>query len=226
MELSSPRFLQISTSNKIKIIDTIIILKLLIKKLNFEFPNNFYEEWVLYLIPVIDFNSYQRKNKFTYYDSDLANSLISRYNIKHKLFKVFDKNYITNDNSIDLVNTNYISNNIRYIFEFRRDSYERKKIIILKIDFIDKYQFTVIDKVLHSFLFEIPEDNLDLFNKKIWSYNEFNNLIVGIWADNQGLIMTDYVFSAPMKKIIYFDLFKKILLRIIVKMQSCKILEI
>jgi hypothetical protein len=213
------------TYNKLKVIDYIIILKLLIKKLDIEFPNNFYENWVLYLVPVIDFNSYEKRNRFTYCDNDLVNSLISKYNLKHKLFKVFDKNYINNNSIINLVNNNYINNNIRYIFEFRRDIFERKKLIILKIDFIDKYPCTIIDKVIHSFLFEIPEDNLDLLNKQKWTYNEFNSLIIDIWANNHGLIMMDYVFSNPMKKIIYLDLFKKILLRIIVKMQSCEMLE-
>jgi len=207
------------TYNKLKVIDYIIVLKLLIKKLNIEFPNNFYENWVLYLIPVIDFNTYEKRNRFTYCDNDLANNLISKYNLKHKLFKVFDKNFISNSCIIDLVNNNYINNNIRYIFEFRRDIIEEKKSIILKIDFIDKYPFTIIDRILHSFLFEIPEDNLDILNKQKWTYNDFNNLIIQLWEENRGLIMMDYVYSAsPMKKIIYFDLFKKILLRIIVKM--------
>ena len=215
------------TYNKLKVIDYIIILKLLIKKLDIEFPNNFYENWVLYLVPIIDFNFYEKKNIFTYCDNNFANNLISKYNLKHKLFKVFDKTYISTSYKIDLVNNNYINNNIRYIFEFRRDIIEGKKSIILKINFIDKYPCTIIDKVIHSFLFEIPEDNLDLLNKKKWTYNEFNNLIIQLWEESQGLIMMDYVyFSSPMKKIIYFDFFKKILLRIIVKMQSSKMMEI
>ena len=209
--------------NKLKIIDYIIVLKLLIKKINFEFPNNFYEEWVSYLIPYIDLNSYQKQNKFTYYDNDLACRLVSKYNLKDKLFKVFDKNYKDNNNLIDLVNNNYINNDITYTFEFRKDLLEQKKLIILKIKFIHKYYGTIIDRVMDSFLFEIPEENLEKLVKDKWTYNEFNNLIIQLWENNKGLIMVDYVYSAsPMKKLIYFDMFKKILLRIIGQVQSNK----
>lgn len=208
--------------NKLKIIDYIIILKLLIKKINVEFPNNFYQEWVSYLIPYIDLNSYQKKNKFTYYDNDLACRLISKYNLKDKLFKVFDKNYKDNNISKTFINNNYINNDITYTFEYRKDLLEQKKLIILKISFISKYCGTIIDRVIDSYLFEIPEECLYLLDSQKLSYNEFNNKMIKLWEDNQGMIMLDYIFAKPMKKLIYFDMFKKILFRIIGQQQSNK----
>jgi hypothetical protein len=52
--------------------------------------------------------------------------------------------------------------------------------------------------------------------KEYNSFNKFNNLCKLIWENNKGLLMDDYIFSNGIKKIIYYDLFKKIVLRLLI----------
>jgi hypothetical protein len=51
--------------------------------------------------------------------------------------------------------------------------------------------------------------------KYIDKYDIFNHFIIMIWEDNQGILMDDYIYSNPIKKIIYFELFKKVIKRLL-----------
>jgi hypothetical protein len=84
--------------NKSKLIDYLILLKLLIAKKNIYFPNNFYVWWVSYLLPVIDYRLYKNIGVDKYYRKMEFSSFINAYNIKYNLFKILNKKYKKIDN--------------------------------------------------------------------------------------------------------------------------------
>lgn len=195
--------------NKSKMIDYIICLKLIIKKLNIEMPNIFYEEWASYLVPSFN-NNY---NNYNNYNNIIMNSniFISSYNLNNKLLYTLNKEYYSK---------NYYSNpditvNIKKDKIFK----ENKNIILIDIYF-HKYYYILnfkIKYIIDKFMFEFPINILKMIlihkNKININFNYFNDLINLIWTDNSTVLMDDYIYCSAFKKIIYYDLFKKIVLR-------------
>jgi len=268
--------LPISGENKSKLIDYLILLKLLMEKKNMYFPNNFYIWWVSYLLPIIDYRLYKNIGYGNCYRKIDINSFVNAYNIKYKLFSIFNNKYSQTDNiyceifSNRIVNNNCIKNLDNYHVILGID--EKSPILYIdyilqiKINFIHKKYF-YFSEIIDTFVFEIPiletsfhELGFDLFsiyyskklsqyilkkyksdNSKINEYiknhrfflNEINNfspeekrfpnknkelLLFDKFNNNlfnnfYPIINNDYIFSSPMKKLIYLDLYKKVINR-------------
>jgi hypothetical protein len=126
-----------------------------------------------------------------------------KYNLIHYLFKI---------SNIDIKNIN--NKVITKIYYYSHSLYEEFKsnIICLKINFIKTY-FYVFNYNISSFTFEIPINDLKKL-KKLNTFILFDEYINNIWNNNNGILMYEYIISNPIEKIIYFELFKKIFLRI------------
>jgi hypothetical protein len=65
-----------------------------------------------------------------------------------------------------------------------------------------------------EYIYEIPI--VELCNLKyIKTYYVFNSYMQYIWEKYYGLYMFDYILSKPSNKIIYYELFKKIIIKFI-----------
>ena len=197
--------------NKTKIIDCLILLNLWMNKFNIYFPYNFYKELLLYLIPKIDIKLSLLKNDFfnMYYDYCSCDYFVAKYNIKHYLLYKINKIYLSKNN-------NYINNNIYTKITIFNNYYNDIKILDIKIYFINKY--AIFNNLINLFEFKLPIDMDYIFKniKEYNSFNKFNNLSKLIWENSKGLLMDDYIFSNGLKKIIYYNLFKKIVLRLLI----------
>jgi len=187
--------------NKIKynslIIDYIIILKQIMKSKNIYFPNNFYKEWLEYLLPIYSFN----ENNI-YYDYSNIMYFLQKYNINNGIFNIMFKN--NNSKLNDIYVSVYIVNNI-----IKHDN----SILYIKININKKYLYCIDYKIL-EYNFEIPM--IELYNlNNIKTYYIFDNYMCNIWEKYYGLYMYDYVLSKPSEKIIYYQLFKKIIIKFI-----------
>lgn len=250
--------------NKSKLIDYLILLKLLMIKKNMYFPNNFYIWWLSYLLPVIDYRLYKNIKVDKYYRKMDINSYVNTYNIKYNLFKILNKTYKKIDNinceifCNKIVNNNCIKNLDDYhdIYDFNEKNpiFYIDYIVQIKINFIRKI-FFIFSELIDSFIFEIPiikkyNGRNEKINEYIKNYgiflNEINNLSENnrkaqsndlLWTSmqkfqnkNQQLLLfdkfnddlfnnfypiinNDYIFSSPIKKLIYLDLYKKVINR-------------
>lgn len=193
--------------NKSKVIDYIICLKLIIKKINIEMPNIFYKEWISYLLP--SFN-----NKYNSYNNIImnANIFISSYNLNNKLLHILNKEYSRKEY--------YINPDITVTIKKNKIFTANKNIILINI-YLHKYYYILkfkIKYIMDKFMFELPINILNIIllyknnNNKI-DFNYFNNAMTLIWTDNSTMLMDDYIYCNAFKKIIYYDLFKKIILK-------------
>jgi hypothetical protein len=96
----------------------------------------------------------------------------------------------------------HISNN-----KMKNDNY----ILYVEINFYKKYLY-IIDYTLIKYIFEIPIIDLDNI-KNIKTFILFDNYMIQIFEKYYGLFMLEYILSKPYNKIIYYQLFKKIILR-------------
>lgn len=105
--------------NHSKMIDYILLLRLIMHNKGFYFHNNFYIEWVYYLLPYI-----KPSSNYEYNDYNNYRYIICKYNINHNLFDIsnnkniyknieFDNNYTM---EIDIKNKNNIENIQMLIF--------------------------------------------------------------------------------------------------------------
>ena len=193
--------------NRSKMIEYLILLKLLMNKYNIEFPIIFYKEILLYLTPTLNINIHLTKyllyNK--YYDYCNSNYFITKYNIKHNLFYKLNNIYISKEND-------YINKNIYSHIDICNTYHNNTKIILVKIYFINK--FLIFNDIINIFEYNLPVKLLYII-KNIQYYSTFYNIMSVIWEDNNGLLMDDYICSNSIKKIIYYELFNKIVLRLL-----------
>ena len=267
--VASEQSLMSPIENKSKLIDYLILLKLLMEKKNMYFPNNFYVWWVSYLLPVIDYRLYKNVGVCKYYRCIEFNSFVNAYNIKYNLFKILNKTYtmdlgracsydIPKKNNIyceifcnKVVNNDCIKNLDDYHVILGIDEkspiFYTDYIVKIKINFVRKI-FFIFSELIDSFIFEIPIlKKYNGRNKKINEYiknyeifvNEINHLSENnrkapskqkFQNKNQQLLLFDkfnhdlfnnfypimnneYIFSSPIKKLIYLDLYKKVINR-------------
>jgi hypothetical protein len=174
--------------NKSNIIDYIILLNLFFRKKNIYFDKIFYIEFSNYLIPQIKIND-------SYYEYLKINDFITKYNIKNKL--LYLSNIFKSINSIKI-----------YIYF---DKIDQNKMVNIQIKLIQKIIFNFEKNI---FEFNLPLNLLQTFKNIKFTYNYFNEIMTNIWEDNYGLLMSKYIFSSAIDKIIYYELFKKIIKRI------------
>jgi hypothetical protein len=167
---------------------------------NIYFPNIFYKEWVLYLIPTI-----KRDNNYElqYYDYCSIKELSPRYNFKDNIFRLMDNLY--NDENLYisiLCKENIVLNN---------------KILYFQINIIKSLNFFIENLIqynLTKYIYEIPFNFFDNIKKNNnWNIKEFNNLITKIWNNYNGILMYDYICSDLITQIVYFYFFKKVIIR-------------
>lgn len=259
-------------NNYSRVIDYLITFKLIMKKLNKDFPNIFYIEWCSYLLPKIDKKIFRQhitlscetnmnhvssssfmlfrspplqlnysSNSNSYYEFININLFISKYNVKYKLFKYLNsiyKDVQEMNKSEGVINNNqYLNNDIYCILDYEEDYFEKRVIVTIK--FIKKYKFIFLNSSIHhtitTFFFKLPIDFLinvkntkftenkltdkvsySLFpNAKRNTFKKFDELMTYVYNDNNGICM-DYYMESPniIQKIIYFELFKKVVFRL------------
>ena len=186
--------------NKIKIIDYLIILKLIMKNKNIEMPILFYKLWLDFLQPDINKNNFKiiYNNEYLYLLN--MNTAITKFNLKDYLLFTFNPEFKILKNYIFEIKYNY---NIVGI----------KKFIFFEINIFNN---TTFFSKREKFIFQYPENDIHFIINKKFNYNSFNNYMLHIWELEEGVIMYDYVISKPLKKIIYYDFFNKIIKKIIV----------
>jgi len=68
-----------------------------------------------------------------------------------------------------------------------------------------------------SLLYEFPLNMLsDIVRMKDCSYTEFDELCTDIYNENRGILMDSYSFSDVYMKYLYFEIFKKVVLQILI----------
>jgi hypothetical protein len=68
-----------------------------------------------------------------------------------------------------------------------------------------------------SFLYEFPVNMFpDVYRMKNFSYTEFDELCTDIYNENRGILMDSYSFSDVYMKYLYFEIFKKVVLQILI----------
>jgi hypothetical protein len=203
-------------NNKAKIIDYFILIKLIFYKYYVFLHNDFYKEIIEYLLPIIRFNNNLYKkiyNNYYVYDIDNVLNFSNKYNIKDKFVKLLYKN---NNFNYDINNEKYkikleIQFNTFFDYSNTFGIIESNGIFFIKITFIKEILF--FNFPISSFYFDIPLINVYEI-KKINKFTMFDNYMTSIWENNMALIMYNYIISHPIKKIIYYELFKKIILRL------------
>ena len=183
------------------IIDYIIILKQIMKSKNIYFPNNFYKKWVEYLLPTYSFN----ENNI-YYDYSNIIYFLPKYNINNRIFK--NNNFIYQSYNNIYISVYLLNRNIKY----------ENNILYAKINFNKKYLY-IFDYTILEYIYEIPIIELNKL-KYIKTYYSFDKYMNNIWEKYYGLYMFDYILSKPSNKIIYYELFKKIIVKFIDQLQS------
>lgn len=199
--------------NKTKIIDYLILLKLIFNKYNIYMHNEFYNELIDYIKPIFIFNTtILNENKYFYrYTNTLSiNDFEKAYNIKHNLLKIFLKYKYT------YINFNDIFINIE-LYYYTNNTYKNTNSmtsLCLKINFIKTYIY-MINYTISSLSYEIPLDEINIL-KNMNNINKFNEYICDIWQNSCGIMMYDYIISNSIKKLLYYDFFKKIICRIVI----------
>ena len=189
--------------NKCKVIDYLILLKLILLNKNIYFPNNFYKEWVLYLTPYLKKNN--DNHYILYYDYCEISQFIPRYNIKYNLLNIFNKLY--NFKNI------YIT-----VFLRKKKDFDNVSFLVIDINLMRNINFVIndiIQYIIETFIFEIPEYMINSLKNIEWTFLKFNKLIIKIWEEYFGVVMYQYIYSSYVEKIIYYHFFKKIFVRII-----------
>ena len=192
---------EINQDNKCTVMEYIIILKLLIKKRNIDFDNNFYIDWVMYLKPNINHKIFKEINIKTHHESYLLEDFINKYNLKKKLFKLLDKSIIDKNTYVYLT--------------FTKNKYNNSDVMNIVIS-IEKYNIFICTNY-YLFIYNVPLNYLEEMKVKNITYNNFHNTSCYIYENNHGILMSDYIYSNGSQKILYFDLFKKIIHRQIIK---------
>jgi hypothetical protein len=177
-----------------KIIDYILLLKLIMNNKGYDFTNNFYEYMASYLYPTIKPFSGNEYNDINYYKY-----IVCKYNINDNLF-----NY-------KLKNNFYISITMK-----NRINFENIKVLYFNINIIKKYFFN-INIINFNLLF--PLESIIFIKNYEWNYDDFNNFIENLWIKSKTLENNDYIYCDDDKRKLYYELFKKVILRIL-KMQT------
>jgi hypothetical protein len=177
-----------------KIIDYILLLKLIMNNKGYDFTNNFYEYMASYLYPTIQPFSGNEYNDMNYYKY-----IVCKYNIDNNLF-----NY-------KLKNNFYIS-----ITMNNKNNFENIKVLYFNINIIKKYFFNIN---IISFNLIFPLENIIFIKNYEWNYDDFNNFIEKLWIKSKTLENDDYIYCDDDKRKLYYELFKKVMLRIL-KMQT------
>lgn len=183
--------------NKSNVIDYMILLKLIMNNKNIYMPNNFYVEWVSYLIPTID-----KKTRI----KCKIREIIPRYNIKNNILQLLKRLQCDENMNVNIYFTN---NEHEHIIDENKDI-QRLHINIIKNIFLYSVKFT----------FEIPKKSFSYIKSINWTFHKFNIFMIDIWEEYYGLIMDDYMISTYLKKLIYYIFFKKIFIRSIESVQT------
>lgn len=194
-------------SNKCLLIDYFIIIKLIFNKIGLHMDNHFYKNITLYLTTEIEYNfkNFKLYNYyFTYYDYYYVSyhlyDFIYKFNLKKKLMSAYLKNYLNYVHDDNFYTNVYIYNN------------HINNLKILNVSFYIYHKNLIFNDTSFKIHFEIPY--YLLYNVNIKNFKDFDNFIIRSWENTYGIIMYDYFTSPYIIKHIYFDIFKKIILKL------------
>lgn len=175
------------------------------------------------LIHLLNNEYYPISKKISYNNIDILN-------LSNK-DSIIPKDYYMNENIIVNIKKDKILYGNKNIIVFEIHFYKYYLILNFKIKyFIDKFIFEIpldVLKKISKFILDKENSCLNtdiiksqMFKKNIKNmilnrinYDHFNEIMTLIWSDNSTILMDDYVYSPILKKIVYYDLFKKIILR-------------
>ena len=190
--------------NKSILIDYLLLLKIIMKNRNIHFSNLFYIEILSYLkIKILPIYTGIINNN-NYYFSDLANNVISKYNLNYLLFS--NKIYSKNKSNYD-----YFNNDIHITISIKKNKIHEIEVFDINIIFSIFSNYLV--KKIENYQYQIPIILYEYI--KYNNFNIFNNIILDIWKEYMGLIMWDYFISNDNIKYIYYELYKKIIVRLL-----------
>ena len=185
--------------NKCKVIDYLILIKLVIKNkfgYKIDFNNIFYQNIITYILP--NFRTIFKINNdilsYIYYkyifpinntfvDICSFDNFVNKYNIKLNIKNSLCK---LNNNKILKITTVYY------------------KINIFNINFDIQNTCQIV--------FEIPFDSINK-NFLQFRFKDFNKLMINLYNIN-GTLMYDYIIADSQLKLIYYEFFKKIIVKI------------
>jgi len=186
--------------NHSKMIDYILLLRLIMHNKGFYFHNNFYVEWVYYLLPYV-----KPSSNYQYNDYNNYRYIICKYNINHNLFDI--------SNNKNIYKNIELSNNYSIEIDMKTTSnVENIKMLTFDINILKNCFFK---KNILFFHFSFPVINIFFIKTNNWNYDIFNNYIEKLWIFSKTLEMDDYIYSKETKKKLYYEIFKKIVLRIL-----------
>jgi len=183
--------------NRSKVIDYILLLRLIMINKGFYFHNNFYVEWVHYLLPYI-----KPLSNYNYNDYNSYNYIICKYNINDRLFNINEKKDIELEDNFSISIIMESKNNLNNI-----------KVLNFNINIFKNCFFK---KVILSFNFTFPLKDTFFIETNNWNYEVFNEYIEKLWMLSKTLEMDNYIYSNKYKKKLYYEIFKKIVLRILI----------
>jgi hypothetical protein len=175
------------------------------------------------LIHLLNNEYYPISKKISYNNIDILN-------LSNK-DSIIPKDYYMNENIIVNIKKDKILYGNKNIIVFEIHFYKCYLILNFKIKyFIDKFIFEIPLDVLKKILKYVSNKensclNTDIIKSQMFkkntknmilnriNYDHFNEIMTLIWSDNSTILMDDYVYSHILKKIVYYDLFKKVILR-------------
>lgn len=189
--------------NKIPLIEYNFLINLILK--NRKIDLSLSKDITIYLRPNLcksEINEFLDKN--TFFEKINLYAFFSKYNLKYKLFNklmsVYNLNILLNQ---VYDSTPYLNVTISYK-RYKKDN--------------DIYLYDICYSVgILSFL-EIIYFKFNLYSNNFNSYleiknfNNFDKNCILLYNDNIGLLMDDYIFSSPIKKYLYYYIFKKCVL--------------
>jgi len=188
--------------NKVPLIEYNFLINLILKNKNIDLSISKYI--TVYLKPIIckyEIHTFLDKNAF--FEKINIYDFFSKYNLKYKIFNKLISTYNLNFLSNKLYCSNYLNVTISYR-RYKKDN---------DIYFYDiSYSFEILYFLeITYFKFNLYSNNFNSY-LKINKFNDFDKSCILLYNNNIGLLMDDYMFSSPIKKYLYYYLFKKCLL--------------
>jgi len=197
------------SDNKIPLLEYNLLINLLLKERNIE--KSIANEITQFLKPCIyKYDIDEILNKNLLFEKCNIYNFFAKYNLKYTLFyKLFDKliptflsnSILSKNNGISLINIEIV--------------YKRYK------NDEQVYYYDITYSVIFLYFLEISYFRFNLYSSDFEIYLNFENFkdfdkyFTSLFNNNKGLLMDDYIFSKPIKRYLYYYIFRKCIMPII-----------